>query len=155
MLMWEEGMTPLAAATQFCGESSGSRSISSLLTTEFHGRLGGSWKRNGHGVVARHMRLVSQVRNRILHTGYQPSTDDVQVAIETCRELVEFIHQRLIKCIARYPLTTMMTVGYSELDSRDLTEYLDSLLSETILPQDIDENYMSYRLEKDLSLIHI
>ena len=95
------------------------------------------------------MRLVVHVRNRIVHSGYDPSTEDAQVAIETCRELVDFIHQRLIKCIARYPVTTLMTVGYSELNNRNLAENLDGLLSETILPEDIDENYMSYRFEVD------
>lgn len=149
LLMWEEGISPLAAAVQLCGQSSGSRSISSLLATEFHERLGGSWNRNGHGVVARHMRLVNQVRNRVVHSGYEPSTDDVQIAMETCRELVEFIHRRLIKSIARYPLTTMMTVGHNELHGRDLTENLDSILSKTVLPQDVNENYMSFRFEVD------
>ena len=149
MLLWEEGVAPLAAAVQLCRKSTGSRAISSLIATEFHERLGGSWDRNGDGVIARYMRLVIQVRNRIVHSGYYPSTEDAHVAIETCRELVDFIHERLIERILRYPLTALMTVGYSELDNRGLGEQVDRLLSETILPQDIDENYMSYRFEVD------
>ena len=149
MLLWEEGIAPRAAAVQLCGKSTGSRTISSLLATEFHERLGGSWDRNGDGVIARYMKLVIQIRNRIVHSGYDPSTDDVQAAIETCRELVDFLHQRLIKRVERYPLTTLMTAGYGELYDRNLGDYLGRLLSEAIVPQDIDENYMSYRFEVD------
>ena len=147
MLMWEEGMTPLAAAHQICKSSPTSRSVTALISSEFSGRLGGSWDRNGDSIVARHSRLVFQLRNSIVHGGYRPSNDEGQTAIETCREFFGFIENRLIARMAHYPLVTRMFVGYNELVRRGLSDRIDKLVCETIRPLNVDENLMSYRSE--------
>lgn len=147
LLLWDEGISPREAARCLCGNNPNSRPIADILKREFHGRLGGSWDINGDGPVGHLFSNVIQLRNRILHSGHLPTREEVDLALNACTEFYSFFRQRVASKYRKYPLPALMTLGYGGVDQYGLTDEINGLLSEQVLPEDPLETFHRYRYE--------
>lgn len=100
MLLWEEGRLPSE-----CVESLRERTITNVVKTEFHNRLGGSWSLDLAGPVRDWRRSIANLRDRALHLGERPSSDSLDQAFAALAAVERFVADRLRASAAAYPVT--------------------------------------------------
>lgn len=147
LILWEEGVEPKQAARLLCGSAPYSRSISNLISREFHHRLGGSWNLQDDGLIAQIYQNVFQLRNRVVHGGYVPDNSEAKKSVDSCRELYDLIVQRFESKIDQYPLIASMIIPNSRIKNSDLFARLEHLLSKQTIPESPFNNCMSYQFE--------
>lgn len=115
-LLWEEATTPEDAAALFDERPW----LVQRVRSAYHSRLGGSWKTEGDGPVAKWFTNVAMARNRILHAGHEPSRAEGTAALTALKGLEDFVARRLCDParLSRYPRTALSLVGEPQLRSR-------------------------------------
>lgn len=131
IMMWEEGYEPARCAAKL-----GTRPISSVAKSEFHGRLGGRWSLDMDGPVATWHRDVVKLRNRIVHAAHEVSDTDAKAARLGFDALETFLVDRLIAARETYPLTLSLLLGEPALKARGLFESVARSPAASVLPDD-------------------
>ena len=106
-LMWDEGSEPRYTVQ----EMNNARTITRLARTAFHNRLGGNWSLNDNGPVADWKRHVSDLRNRVLHMGYEPDNTHIHRSLEATAALETFVSDRLAAVVHKYPFAAVSFLG--------------------------------------------
>jgi hypothetical protein len=113
-LKWEERKTPEQAADEWID------GFDSRVKRELPSRLGGNWNFDLTGPVSRWHIEASEVRHRVVHAAYEPTTAEAQAACEAVAELVTFLCDRLAsqEQLRRYPRTALALMGENGLSKR-------------------------------------
>lgn len=113
-LMWEDGRTPEFAAQEWAD------GLTTRVSRELPKRLGGPWDLTKGNPAAAWSRHVAGLRNRVAHTGYQPTPDEAKRALETVDALVTHLCNRLANpaVINKYPRTALTLCGKEGLEHR-------------------------------------
>jgi hypothetical protein len=116
MLIWEEserypedvarGVFPL------------NRPITRRVAAEFPGRLGGDWNLDGTAAPAEWVQHLARLRHRVIHGGYRPTYDETARALEALSNFEDFIKDRLLERVGKYPRTAMHLLGRPGLKRR-------------------------------------
>lgn len=116
-LLWEEhtadAVKPDAtdAAKLFAKPKYAQRVSSGLMP-----RLRGNWNEGSPWVLWRHG--GSRLRNRVIHTGYQPSRAEAVAAVDEVEALQVFLLDRLAARAAAYPRVAYMLLAVEGLEKR-------------------------------------
>jgi hypothetical protein len=143
LMLWEDGVEPEnAAAVVFSGDAS------TRLLREFHPRLGGNWKGNGSGAVARYLTVLAPLRHRTVHLGLAPTRAQSDEALQIVQEVQDHVFERLLAKKHRYKTTACVYFGLRWLEeqgqmSSQLRRHLAAADVETWLP---DHNAWRERL---------
>ncbi len=105
-MLWEDGERP-EDWSKFFSQSLARR----VTSSEYSGRLSGSWSVDDDGPVGLWFREVRALRNRVVHGGDEPSTGEAATAVLAAKNLFNFATQLLRKAVAKYPRTAWMAVG--------------------------------------------
>jgi hypothetical protein len=126
-LKWEEAQTPEQAAASWID------GLDTRVKREYSSRLGGPWDPKGAGTIGLWTRHVADLRNRIVHGAYIPSSAEAQLARETVDSLLKFLGDQLASqpVLRKYPRTALALLGNAGLErrgaySRRLRELQDS-----------------------------
>jgi hypothetical protein len=114
-LLWEGGISPQGAAAEYFTLSwTLARRVKSHAT--FAARLGGGhWTLTGDGPVAHWYSYVAALRNRCVHAGYRPSTEEIARSDKSKKELRDYVAKRLHRRQGIYPKTASL---FTELAQR-------------------------------------
>jgi hypothetical protein len=106
-LLWEELNRPEDCVEIFAS------TISARVRSQYGGRIGGNWSfgANARGPVAGWFRHTATLRNRVIHGGYSPTSEDADRALDALNALVTFLCDRLTNRTGRYPRTAWMLLG--------------------------------------------
>jgi hypothetical protein len=102
-LLWEEGMAPSDAAKGFFSSNS---ALGGRLrrSDTYASRLGsGNWRLDGSGPVATWYKNLANLRNRCVHAGYRPTSNEALAASRAQHDLRDFVADRLVDRQRRYP----------------------------------------------------
>jgi hypothetical protein len=115
-LFWEEEMTPEMATDRWVN------GLETRVKGEYASRLGGSWDLTMDGPLLQWNNKVAEVRHRIVHAGYVPSSQEAHDAHAAMESLFNFICDRLTtpRILVRYPRTAISLIGRAELESRGI-----------------------------------
>lgn len=95
------------------------RYFKSLVTKDIPGKLGGAWNvTDGESPVGRYWRDLYEVRNRIVHSGLEPSYGQTVSAFSASDGLQAHLIDRLYANARKYPLTLLTLVGVEGLKRR-------------------------------------
>lgn len=122
--LWEEGASPVDGARPFRGEPGLSRTIGHLRQK----LKGKGWDITGDGPVAEFY-ATAQVRNRVLHGGYWPTSVELSKALEALEVLEKFIGDALCSAetLPHYPRTAIAWSGPDGVMRRRRRKYPDWL----------------------------
>ncbi|WP_148576172.1 hypothetical protein [Nocardioides caldifontis] len=113
-VLWETAMRPEEAAAVFDAHPG----LVQRVKSQYHQRLGGDWSVDSTGAVAGWFIHVSSLRNRVVHSGYEPTTIEARTARSSAGALQEYIADRLSLRLATLPRTALATAGRAGLESR-------------------------------------
>ena len=112
--LWEEGLEIHEAAEIF------RPSLRTKLRTIYASRFGGTWDASARNTpIARFMRHIADIRNRVIHASYQPTEEEAKLGLVVGSEIEEFIKGRLVAKRYVYPRTALMILGEPGLQRRD------------------------------------
>lgn len=78
--------------------------IKRFISTKFEKRLGGAWDtKNASGVVGMWHKNTNVLRNSIVHEGYEPTFQEVDLSLEAARNLRLFAVDLVKKKSKEYP----------------------------------------------------
>lgn len=106
-LRWETGMTPEISALAWPD------SFATRISTNLPPVLGGNWSPRGEAPYGRWRRHTYELRNRVAHGGYEPSTHECELAIKSLDALIAEIAMRLTSGarLKAYPRVASMLFG--------------------------------------------
>ena len=107
LLLWEEGMSPEEAARDVFSDDG----FAKRVRTHFHARLGGDWRTESGGAMTVWAVDVARMRGRVVHSGYRPSREEAQQALDTAQRVEDFVRQRVAHVRTRYPRTALLLLG--------------------------------------------
>lgn len=115
LLVWEEGTRPRQAAPVF------EFGLRSRVKRQYHQRLGGNWTFDtGPMAVWGGSGGLAELRGRVVHAGYRPSSEEARNAIQSIFKIQDFVSRRIRENRNDYPRTTMQMVGRQTLESEGL-----------------------------------
>jgi tetratricopeptide (TPR) repeat protein len=107
LLLLEEGAT-----TQEVDKQRAEQPFKTLLNRELAGRLGGSWDLTSDRTpIGRYWTDLYELRNRIVHGGYQPHDGDAEQAERAYADVDQFIDDRLQAKEKKYPAALRAKLG--------------------------------------------
>lgn len=117
-LLWEEGQRPEEALAYFTG--SNTYTLARRVRTQYHSRLKGNWDIDGNGKIGAWKRDVANLRNQVIHGGYEPGADETQRALGVTIEIVSYVSDLLTdnNVLKRYPVTALALMGEPGLRKR-------------------------------------
>ena len=115
LMLWEEGADAEQAALLFDDGR-----LARRIKSEWGPRLGGNWALDGDGPVANWFQKTAQLRNRVVHGGYQPTRAEALAAFKAVYPLETFAYNRLAQRRAKYPRSVLLTIGDQGLRRRGL-----------------------------------
>ncbi len=145
MLMWDEGVDPAEAASATPADLS----ITKLSRREFHPRLGGAWNGRPGSAVGAWFQDVRGLRNKVVHSGYAPSSCELEKSMTAAAELESFLAERLALNVATYPCTAIMYLGDAGIESRGASARLERALASAPIPTSISDAFRRWRYEVD------
>lgn len=132
-MMWEEGQQPEDAAGTFGGPW-----LTSRVKQQYHARLGGQWDLARPGPVLDWHRDVAGLRNRVVHSGYEPTLHETHAAFDATKALETHLGDLVAARASRYPRTALALPGVAGLKRRNrFSKALDRLID--------DPNEVSWR----------
>lgn len=149
-LAWEKECDPDVAACFFKGR----RGHHYRLVTVLPKYLSGNWSTHNSGSVGIYFRQVVQLRNRSVHAGYYPSSDEVQLAFGALEHLEHYIGDCLCgdKALAAFPRTALAFLGRDGISRRrSWSQRLDQLTGDPFEPNWSDSFYR-WRIYVDRAL---
>ncbi len=121
-LLWEDRVRPEDAARVF--ESF----LTARVKREYHPRLDGSWTVERDGPVRSWATDVADLRNRVVHAGYEPTLQEARAAADAAQDLNAHLCDAVAAKAAAYPRTALLLPGADGLRRRGLwTRRLDEL----------------------------
>lgn len=130
LLWWDSGVSPSEAAVNLGRYNS----ISKLVNNVLQQKLGGSsseWDQNrGDSPFGLWRQHVANLRNKSAHTGYTPSNDEIDDALQSFSVVSEFLYERMIANIENFPRSVMMQMGTNEIEARHATKRFNRSLPE-------------------------
>jgi hypothetical protein len=103
-MLWEEGVSPADASTNYFQVA-----LASRVKKHYSTRLaGGPWTLEGRGPVADWHTQLAALRNRCVHGGYTPSHDEAIKASQAELALLEFVMSRLRAKRAIFPRASLL-----------------------------------------------
>lgn len=142
LLLWEEGRLPNQASPLV-----GEHSVSKLVFSQFHSRLGGSWSKEGTGPIAEWRANIANLRNRTVHVGYVPSKAEIKLAMDTYERLERFIGDRLASSVSTYPLSAMSFLGTPGMERRRVLDRFERRMAVGQHPHKTAEVFERWRRE--------
>lgn len=148
--LWEDGISPQDGARPFRGEPGLSRTIGNLRQK----LKGAGWDTTGMGPVA-NFYSTAQVRNRVLHGGYSPTSAELARALSTLEALEKFIGDALCSSgtLKYYPRTAIAWSGVEGIKRRRsrYPEWIDELRFDPTEPN-WSQSFARWRLAVDREL---
>jgi hypothetical protein len=129
---WEEATSPSNGARLLDRQAKLKTTIAKLAS-----RLKGKWSPDQAGPVADFYR-AAQLRNRVLHSGYWPTPQELEDGVAALEGLEKFVGDRLCarENVTKYPRTALAWSGPSGLQRRRSYPYwLDALRFDQTEPQ--------------------
>ncbi|MDR1450299.1 MAG: hypothetical protein LBI84_08900, partial [Propionibacteriaceae bacterium] len=114
-LLWEEGMRPEDAAHKVYDRWD---TVSKRVKSAFAPRLGGIWSLDLDGPVKRWFVNVSGLRNRVVHGGYEPTSAEASLALESASNLATHMSDLIADRVGKYGRTAMTLPGKAGLRAR-------------------------------------
>lgn len=139
-LLWEDGVEPDVAATEFGidGPAHSHRVVDAMPRL-----LGGTWRRD-HGPVGAYLRRTVRLRNQVAHAGYLPTRSEAEVSVEALKGMYEHALLQLSapRSLRRYSRTASALCGNDFLRQHGrMTRRVREL-------QDADEPLWSHTFER-------
>lgn len=119
-IMWDEGLEPKEAVR----EMRAMRSVTRLAKGAFHNRLGGNWTLDGKGPVSEWKRHVADLRDQIVHMGYEPNAAEVRRSLDATYHLERYVSDRLTGVVDKYPFATVFLRGHDRIRNLSKTRHL-------------------------------
>jgi len=143
--MWEEGLSPkevydLKSADEY--DSVYARVKSSLYSCRF----GANWNFNS-GPLRDWQVLMIKIRNRIAHTGYEPTPIEMNKLFDNLQELVGFIGDILSTKVNQYPLSAMMFISEEGLRKRKSWTRFESSPNNIYVPSQMHITFTNWKYE--------
>jgi hypothetical protein len=113
LMMWEEDLTPEAAAPVFL------RSLLDRVRSQYHSRLGGDWKTDETTIVGRWREKLVLQRHLVAHGGYRPSQQQAWEALDAHDDLRTYLFDRITERRNQYPITAGFMVSEAGLKRRE------------------------------------
>lgn len=107
-MLWEEKLRPEEAARIFDPTRS---VISARVKKMYHGRLGGQWSLDLPGPIHEWFADVAQLRNRVVHGGYEPTFYEASNAADTAFALSIHLGDLVAAKSKEYPRTAFVLPG--------------------------------------------
>ncbi len=124
-LLWEDKVRPEDAATIFDSW------LVARVKQQYHPRLGGQWSLDRSGPLRNWHTLVAGLRNRVVHSGYEPTLGEARAAIGAATALESHLSDAVAARARKYPRTALILPGADGLRRRRLwTRALDRLLDD-------------------------
>lgn len=116
-LLWEECKTPEYALDYFTGAD---HTLAKRVKSYYHERLRGSWNLDGAGTIGDWKESVANLRNRVIHGGYEPQAHVAQQALDVTMKIVSFVSDLLVNdsVLRKYPFTAIALMGEPGLRKR-------------------------------------
>lgn len=115
MLLWEESLSEdntEEAIDVLTGD------LARRVRSHYHPRLGGQWVLRGAGPLSRWYEVTAGLRNRVVHRGYRPSSNEAESSLQALHDLEKFIADLLAERSQRYPRTAVAMLGANGLAQR-------------------------------------
>jgi hypothetical protein len=127
-MLWEEALRPEEAAAIF---DSGKSGITARVKKHYHSRLGGQWSVDEPGAIHDWFKQVASLRNRVVHSGYDPSFTEAAAASQAASALATSLGDLLASNTETYPRTALILPGKPGIQRRGKWhERLDELHSD-------------------------
>jgi hypothetical protein len=124
-LLWEDNTRPEDAAETFDSW------LIARVKSQYHPRLHGTWSLDVPGPLADWHDKVAGLRNRVVHSGYEPTVDQTLTARQAARALESWLADRVAACAPAYPRTAIALCGPPGLRRRGKwTKALDRLIDD-------------------------
>lgn len=124
-LLWEDKVRPEDAAKIFDSW------LVARVKQQYHPRLGGQWNLDRPGPLRDWYLLVAGLRNRVVHSGYEPTLGEAHAAMDAARALEAHLADAVVARTNKYPRTALILPGADGLRRRGLwTRALDRLLDD-------------------------
>lgn len=147
LLLWEEGVLPSATRSVFRHpdtDTAFKRAESDLYAS----RLGGNWDTSVKGSSIRKWRYkVLELRNKVAHTGYEPSQIEMKDAIEALTEMLTYIIDLLCKDVTKYPIATTLLAGTDGMNKRGCQEAHTEYTKDLPWPSDLQRTFGNWKYE--------
>lgn len=143
MLLWEEGRAPEFA----CAKLLRQHEIRPIVGTELASRLKGHWSFTGNTIITAWQKDIAYLRNKTVHSGYFPTTAEIDTARSVYESLERFIGDRLAAEIRTYPLTAREFLGSTGLERRKVLGTLAKRLRDDIHPSNVRLSFSRWRRE--------
>jgi hypothetical protein len=133
MMLWEERVDPLVAATHF------DRSVAHTkrVAREIAPRLGGGWDPASRTAAGRYLRGLVRLRHRVVHSGHSPTHTEAESGFQELIDLGHYLGDRLSDQhnLVRYTRTAWAWMGPEGLERRQaLTNHVRSLTHDDTEP---------------------
>jgi hypothetical protein len=76
LLLWEEGTCPDEASALFKNRETDT-TLKRVKSKLYQTRIGGDWSMNRDGLIGRWRSSIAELRNRITHSGYEPTQKEM------------------------------------------------------------------------------
>lgn len=123
-MLWETGTSPQEAAKLF------DDGLAKRVRRDYAPRLGGNWNPSS-GPMSAFKKDLLHLRGRVVHSGYEPSTEEAETALDAYLQIVEFVKNRLADKRLTYPRTTLMVLGRPGLERMGLWKgWMEAFMSD-------------------------
>lgn len=128
--LWEEKLEVHKAAEIF------RPSLRTRLRTAYASRFGGAWDAKARDThIERFIKHIAEIRNQVIHAGYQPLEEEAELALTVGGEIEKFVKELLVAKRFVYPRTALMILGIPGLQrrgawSKRMAEQTEDLLDE-------------------------
>lgn len=149
-LLWEEHTPPEAAQSLFDRQDRHTRRVLANLPD----RLGGAWDPSASTGVANYLQDLVRLRHRVVHTGHEPTADELNAAWASLFALERFVGDRLAhdRNLSRYPRTAVAWLGERGLRRRGrLTRRIRRLMEDPNEPN-WSQLFSRYQLRVDAAM---
>jgi hypothetical protein len=144
MMAWEEGKTRDETRPWFEARLE----FMNRVSREIQPRLGGNWANPPNTSPMGQLRILSDIRQKVVHLAYTPSEKEAQEALQALGVLEEFVKQRLAAKRMKYPRTCLLLNGEPGLRRRRAWDArIEKWVEEHAGTE--DEWGVSYRLWRD------
>lgn len=157
MMVWEEGCNPGVAAsllyeTKTCGcEECGEKirtTLQRVTVGMYADRVGGDWSIKN--ATIKDWRKLAELRNKVVHTGYEPNDSDIKFARKTTDAILTFVIDRLCTNIKVYPMSANMLAGTRGLETRGKTSEYNLVMNDGALRSMLpSKTFTAWKFELD------
>lgn len=142
-ICWEAEVEPSVVSKAISRRGGVANSCLQLLGKH----LKGNWHRHNSPVLKRWHQHIVTLRNQTAHNGYEPTSQEVDLAQSTFYELLGFLRERLLAQIERYPYVVSYYIGQPKLRELGYAERWEKAISDYPLTHNPDASFFRYKGE--------